>query len=197
MLVVSDGGSIPSGTGKGNVAIGPDGTLDLNGNSITINGLSGSGTVTTSGSGGATLTVGANDQTSAFDGVIEDGSGTVGLIKTGSGTLKLSGANTYTGGTTLGNGTIALGALDSIFAESDEMTFNTKLDSAFRLAEPGNYSGTFGLFFGFRARRDAGGRLGRRGILDTGGGLRGGDLRRCGRLQLRRGLANEGPVAYN
>ena len=33
----------------------------------------------------------------------------------------------------------------STFGErSEEMTFNTKLDSAFRLAEPGSYSGTFG-----------------------------------------------------
>ena len=129
VLVVSDGGSIPSGTGKGNVSIAADGTLDLNGHTITINGLSGSGTVTTNDSGRSDLTVGANDQTCTFDGVIEDGSGTVGLTKTGSGTLQLKGANSFTGGTTLEQGVVSFGALDSVFAESDEMTFNTKLDT--------------------------------------------------------------------
>ncbi len=37
------------------------------------------------------------------------------------------------------------GGIDSVFAESDEMTFNNKVDSAFQLAEPGDYSGTFDL----------------------------------------------------
>ncbi len=145
VLIVSDGDSLPHGLGYGIVAIDADATLDLNGQSITLNGLSGSGTVTTSGTGRSDLTLGAGDSSSTFDGVVEDGSGTVGLVKTGSGTLELKGANTYTGGTTLQEGVVSFGALDSVFAQSDEITFNTKLQDAFRLAEPGSYSGTFGI----------------------------------------------------
>jgi autotransporter-associated beta strand protein len=101
---------LPSGSGKGNVIVNSLGILDLNTRSVTINGLSGGGTVTSSAAGAATLTAGANNQTSTFSGVIQDGSGTVGLTKTGTGTLTLSGANNYTGATTVQQGTIALGS---------------------------------------------------------------------------------------
>ena len=43
-LAVGNAGAIPSGPNMGNVDV--EGTLDLMGNSITVNGLSGSGTVT-------------------------------------------------------------------------------------------------------------------------------------------------------
>ena len=91
-----------------------NGTLDLNGNSITINGLSGSGTVTSGVAGSVTLTVGANDQTSTFWGVVQNGSGTVGLTKIGSGTLTLATNQTYSGPTTVEAGTLnVLGNLNS------------------------------------------------------------------------------------
>ena len=106
-LKVGSTSAIPYGSGKGNVAV--NGTLDLNANSITINGLSGSGTVTTSVAGTITFTVGSNDQTSSFSGIVQYGSGTVALTKTGTGTLTLSGANTYTGTTTISGGTLQLG----------------------------------------------------------------------------------------
>ena len=69
-------------------------------------GLTGAGTITTSASGTATLTVGANDQTSQFDGLICDGSAVVTLTKIGSGTLTVTGASTYSGGTTIVAGTL-------------------------------------------------------------------------------------------
>ncbi|MFA6564785.1 MAG: autotransporter-associated beta strand repeat-containing protein, partial [Verrucomicrobiia bacterium] len=105
---------IPDGSGKGNVSV--TGTLDLNGFSETINGLTGAGTVDTVAGGTPTLTVGANDQTSAFGGVIQNTAGALALTKTGAGALTLSGVNTYSGGTTLSagqlnvNSTTALGA---------------------------------------------------------------------------------------
>jgi fibronectin-binding autotransporter adhesin len=112
------GAPLPSGSGKGNVIINSPGILDLNARSVTINGLSdggsGGGTVTSSTAGAATLTVGANDQTSTFSGVIQNGSGTIGLAKTGTGTLTLSGVNSYTGPTTVQNGTLALGSSGTI-----------------------------------------------------------------------------------
>ncbi|MGD0092301.1 MAG: autotransporter-associated beta strand repeat-containing protein [Planctomycetota bacterium] len=113
-LQVANVSAIPSGAGKGDVTV--NGTLDLNGNSIGVNGLLGSGTVDNSVAGTPTLTVGNNNVTSTFSGVIKNTSGTVALAKTGTGTLTLSGANLYTGatavsaGTLLVNGSLAAGA---------------------------------------------------------------------------------------
>ena len=113
-LKLGSGSAIPSGLGKGNVAV--SGTLDLNGNSAGINGLSGAGTVTSSVAGSVTLTVGSNNQTSSFSGAIQNGSGTLALAKTGTGTLTLGGTNAFTGGVTINGGALQLasaGALNS------------------------------------------------------------------------------------
>jgi fibronectin-binding autotransporter adhesin len=102
----ASGNVIPDGTGKGNVSL--TGTLDMNSKSETINGLSGLGTVDNLTGIGATLTVGNNGATSTFDGVIQNAAGTLGLTKTGIGTLTLGGINTYTGDTTVSDGTLNL-----------------------------------------------------------------------------------------
>jgi autotransporter-associated beta strand protein len=57
--------------------------------------------------GGSTLTVGGNNLASTFSGIISGDAGN--LIKTGSGTLTLTGANTYTGTTTISAGTMQVG----------------------------------------------------------------------------------------
>ncbi|MGA2500182.1 MAG: autotransporter-associated beta strand repeat-containing protein, partial [Tepidisphaeraceae bacterium] len=114
-LKLNDANVIPDGAGKGNVTV--TGTLDLNGNVETINGLTGAGTVTNgAGTGIYTLTVGNNDQTSSFTGVIKSTSGAVALTKIGAGTLTLSGANTYAGPTTISAGTLALTGTATIAA---------------------------------------------------------------------------------
>src|SRR5262249_38414707 len=90
------------------------GTLDLNTFSETVNGLSGAGTVDTVAGGTPTLTAGGNDQSSTFSGVIKNTAGTLALTKTGAGTLTLSGANPYSGDTTVSAGTLKLGAANVI-----------------------------------------------------------------------------------
>ena len=119
--------AIPSGAGKGNVGFNPAGgntaILDIAGFSPTFNGLSNSGsgssTVDNSVAGGPyTLTVGANDATSTFSGAIKNTSGAVNLVKTGTGTLTLSDANAYAGATTISNGTL-IAAGGRVFRISD------------------------------------------------------------------------------
>lgn len=75
-----------------------NGTLDLTDVDVTVGSLEGSGIVLP---GIHTLTVGTNGLNTSFDGLIEDNGS---LIKVGSGTLTLTGANTYTGGTTVSEG---------------------------------------------------------------------------------------------
>ncbi len=100
----------------------------------TISGLTLSNTLTQTGSntltlgnvalgnvalGGGTLTTKIDSGTSAISGVISNG----GLTKTGAGTLTLSGANTYTGTTTVTEGTLSLGASDRI-ANASNLNLN-------------------------------------------------------------------------
>jgi autotransporter-associated beta strand protein len=98
-------------------------TLDLDGNSNQIAGLTGAGTVKSSTGLAAVLTVNNDVATSnadfTFGGVLRDGTGpegggVFGLTKTGSKILTLTGANLYTGNTTISNGTLALTGSGSI-----------------------------------------------------------------------------------
>jgi autotransporter-associated beta strand protein len=114
-LTIGASGVIPDGSGKGNVSLGVNGRLDLNGFNETINGLSGSGKVTNSSASSSTLTAGGNDATSSYSGVVQDGSGTLSLVKTGSGTLTLTGSNTFTGTTDVNAGTLALSGSGSLY----------------------------------------------------------------------------------
>ena len=108
-LQLGANGAIPSGSGNGNVSL--TGTLDMNGFSDTINGLSGAGTVNNTAAGTPTLTVGGNDQSSTFSGTITNTAGTLALAKTGTGTLTLSGTNGYSGATTVNGGMLQIGVL--------------------------------------------------------------------------------------
>jgi fibronectin-binding autotransporter adhesin len=86
------------------------GTFDLNGHSETINTLVNSvssGTITSSVAGNSTLTI-AGTTGGDTNISITNGNGTVSLVKNGASTLILRGASTYSGGTTLNNGQIAL-----------------------------------------------------------------------------------------
>lgn len=83
------------------------GTVDLNGVSLGIGGLSGlSGKIINNSTNPTTFTIGTgNASGSVFQGTI---SGNIKLLKTGSGTLVLASANIYTNTTTISAGTVAL-----------------------------------------------------------------------------------------
>ncbi len=81
-------------------------TLDLNGHTETVNGLVSSDTLSVvTGAAGSKLIVGANNASSTYTANLQ---GAMHLEKIGSGTLTLSGANTFSGGTAITQGTVKL-----------------------------------------------------------------------------------------
>ena len=100
------------GVGPSTVTVNSGATWSLNGLSDTIDGLAGGGTVDGI-SGTPTLTIGNANSGGTFSGVIQNTAGTLSLIKKGSGAEAFNGVNTYTGSTTVnggvlgGSGTIA------------------------------------------------------------------------------------------
>ena len=91
-----------------NSAFTVNSVLDLNGNSNTVASLAGNGTVTNNNSAPATLTAGGNNSSTAFSGTLTNGAGSLGLTKTGLGTMILTGGNTYSGGTNINGGILAV-----------------------------------------------------------------------------------------
>ena len=84
--------------------------------------------------GANTLSVGANNQNISYNAAL---SGTGGFVKVGSGTQTLGGNNSFTGGTVVNDGTLALGSNDRL-ANSGAVTVNA---GAFNL---GGFSETVG-----------------------------------------------------
>jgi autotransporter-associated beta strand protein len=90
------------------VTVAGGATLDINGFGVAMSTLAGSGTVDNT----AATTVQLNDTNnlnSTFGGVIQNTGGALTLFKGGSGTLTLTGANTYSGGTDINQGTLQIG----------------------------------------------------------------------------------------
>jgi autotransporter-associated beta strand protein len=89
------------------------GQLDLNGLNITVGSLTGGtgGNIINTATGASLITVGSDNSNTLYSAIINDGSGKVSFTKTGKGKLTLSGLNTYTGTTSLSEGTLALGAI--------------------------------------------------------------------------------------
>src|SRR5205085_1279846 len=93
------GGSLAAASA---LAVNTGGTFDLNGHTQTVGDLSGAGRILL----GAGALTAATTSATVFSGII---SGTGTFIKDGSGTLTLTGANTYSGGTTIIGGVLQLG----------------------------------------------------------------------------------------
>ena len=140
------------------------GTLDLNGNSVTAGAFSGAGgTVTNSSASPGVLTVGDATTPAAFAGAIQNGTGTVALNvqnQSATGRVSLSGNNTYTGGTTVGSGTLRLEA-PSALPTSGAIAVNDGARLTFNLA--GAYGGV-GQLLTLNANQSA------NPVLDTLGG---------------------------
>ena len=83
--------------------------LDLNGFNNSVGSLTGTGTVLNNGETDAALAVGNNNASTIFSGVLQNGTSALQITKSGTGTLTLTGANTYSGGTTIAAGTLQIG----------------------------------------------------------------------------------------
>ena len=113
-----------SGTGAGNVTVVSPGMVDLSGNNDAIDALMGNGTVDTLSGGSPILSVGNNDNSGTFAGSLQNTAGSLALTKNGNGTQTLSGANTYTGATTLNAGTLAVANYYALGSGLSPVTIN-------------------------------------------------------------------------
>jgi autotransporter-associated beta strand protein len=122
-LTSIEGGTLSLANGEaiadaGSVYIAAGATLDLQ-DSETIGSLSGdSGSFVTLGAN--TLSAGGNGDSTTFAGII---SGSGGLTKEGAGTMTLSGANSFTGATTVNAGTLQLGA-SGVLSDVTDLSLN-------------------------------------------------------------------------
>jgi autotransporter-associated beta strand protein len=126
---------------RGNMTINPaagvTATFDLNGKNETINGLTATSAGTTiidnTSASAASLTVGANDQAVTIGGgggiyqIQNSGGGALSLAKTGTGTANIAATLTYTGATTVSNGTLNLNSTAATTAYSVGATGTLKL----------------------------------------------------------------------
>ncbi len=115
-------GTAPSGTlsSATKVSISSGATFDLNGNNASIGALSGSGVVTSSTGASVNLTV---NGTGTFSGIIQNGgTNAIVALTIAGGTVTLSGANTYTGGTTITAGLLSISSDSNVGADPASAT---------------------------------------------------------------------------
>ena len=113
-LKVGNPAALPNGPGFGSVSLAAGASLDLNGVSAGINGLTGSGTVDDTGAT-ATLTLGLNNDATTFAGTIQ---GATALKKQGTNAITLTGSSSHTGATTVAHGTLVLSPVSSFSGSS-------------------------------------------------------------------------------
>jgi fibronectin-binding autotransporter adhesin len=156
--------------------INAGGTVELSGTTGPLgNNMISAGSIEGSGIfflGGNQLTVGSNLSTTV-SGSIQDGGSFGGagasLVKVGTGTLTLSGANTYTGGTTINGGTIAVSADNNLGDPAGGLVFGggaLQTTATFTTARPVTLNAGGGTF-----SPDAGTALTLAGAVGGAGGL--------------------------
>jgi len=105
---LTSGNTVALGSSTANTA----GILDLHGFNQTVGTFTGTATsiVTNAAAAGSpsVLTVSGGSLGSTFGGVIQDGTGGISVVKSGAQTVTFTGVDTYTGGTTINNGTLIL-----------------------------------------------------------------------------------------
>ena len=115
-----------------NASMNLEGNLNTAETSVTIDALTGNGTITKTLAGAVNLTVGVGNGNGTFSGTISNASGSIALIKTGSGTQTLSGANTYTGATSILSGNLVVVKATADLASIATATFEpTQLSVVF------------------------------------------------------------------
>lgn len=112
-------GAVPNGPGVGNIL--DNSTLDVNANTLTMNGLEGNGIVDNLNAAAGTLTLGSANSNAVFSGTIKNTGGAISLTKNGYGTETLSGNNVYSGVTTINGGTLAVALGGSLGEQSKSM----------------------------------------------------------------------------
>ena len=114
------------GGGAANLLTVDGGTLDMNGLSQSVGGLSdnsvATGVIRNDGGTDSTLTVGSSNASTTYSGTIVDGAKKIAIVKAGTGTLNLIGANTYTGDTTVNAGVLAVNG--SSIANTGKLVIN-------------------------------------------------------------------------
>ena len=132
------------GTSKWNINGGGDSFLTTNGYNVSVAALSGNGVVRNNSSTASTITIGSDNSNQTFSGLIIDGgtaSASLALDKTGTGTLRLSGGNTYSGGTTVNAGVLRYGVAAALSS-----TGTVNVNGASAVLDLGGFSPTVGAF---------------------------------------------------
>jgi autotransporter-associated beta strand protein len=99
-VVLDVNNAIPGGIGKGDTIL-TSGTLDLNGYNLSLNNLSGAGTIDNMSTIDSLLTLNQTVDTT-FSGLIQNTGSPIAILRDGTSTLTLSSTNTYSGGTSIG-----------------------------------------------------------------------------------------------
>ena len=107
-----------TGNDRATTVVNAGATLDFNDFASTVTNLQGAGSVLTGASAAAAITVAQGNFSGAIGGAGQ-------LVKTGAGTLMLTGANTYSGGTTVSGGTLqgTSTSLQGAIANNADVTF--------------------------------------------------------------------------
>ena len=132
-------------------------SLDFATGTISFGSMTGAAAINGNNAGTKTISAGALGFNDTYSGVISNGTGTLALTKVGSGTMTLSGANTYTGATTVSAGRLVLSSTGSInsasaLTVSNGAAFDVSGKAAYTMGTGGTMIGigatTAGLFDG-------------------------------------------------